>query len=74
MNGWSNHATWQLWTDIQNNERSYKLWQKMAKNSESVADLRNELRMFFNGSNTLANMYEIAKHLWEDTHHVSTAQ
>lgn len=67
-NGWTNHATWQVATELQNSEHTYLYWTANAKRCPSVGLLAAHMQLEL-GNRREVNWLEIAESLWEDTSH-----
>lgn len=65
-NGWTNNATWKLWTEMSNTESTYMYWQKILKelpDTGRLGTLAAKLREYYGASSV--NFAEIADALLE---------
>lgn len=64
MNGWTNHATWEMFTTISNDEDLYNRTCSMRDKAGSVALLAADLGKAFGGHDV--NWFEIAESIMPD--------
>lgn len=60
MNGWSNHATWEVYTVISNTEWMYLRVQELIKKNLKTPELSSWIRSFY-GDVQKVNWLEIAE-------------
>ncbi len=83
-NGWTNYETWAVNLWLENDQGTRESIQEIATTADSIYDLQGAIRdeveengpdlgasMYadlLNAAFSEINYYEIAEHLWEDTH------
>ena len=65
MNGWTNSATWRVWTEMQNVESTYLFWQEQVKALSGRDAIINRLAGYY-GDESGINFSEIADALLDE--------